>query len=223
MYEEKLQLYPLQKLILAYAKHKNRDRYTVLFAFDSRCGMIIRSTSETLIGQMRLTWWRDILTKPAEQRPDGEPLVALLNAVERRGSSVAPLLSILDGWEIVLDDFPWDARQFEQYAHRRGIGFFEFAIGPKKSLTANQSLIAKSWALWDFARNCSDRNMRTIAFDMCRAFYERAGGCSFDKSGRPLSILCKLVARDVKNGTISDDLYTPGVARKVIWHGLTGL
>ncbi len=223
MCEDKLQLYPLQKLILAYARRTNRNRYAVLFAFDSRCGAIIRSTSETLIGQMRLTWWRDILTKSAEQRPDGEPLVALLNAVETTGSSVVPLLTMLDGWEVMLNGFPWDERQFEQYSRRRATGFFEFAIGPEKSLTVNQSLMAQSWALWDFARHCSDRNMRSTAFDKCRALYEQAGDCNFDKSGRPLSILCKLVAGDVKNGTISDDLYTPAVAGKVIWHGLTGL
>ncbi len=223
MFEQKLQLDPLHKLICAYAKRENRDRYALLFNFDSRCGEIIRSTSESLIGQMRLTWWRDILTKNPDQRPSGEPLIASFNAIQDEGHSLAPIFDLLDGWEIMLDDFPWDERQFNHYANRRGKGFFQFALGQTAKLTEDQCFAAESWALWDFARHCSDRNMREDAFERCRASYQKAGAFSFDKNGRPLSILCKLVGIDVKNGKLSDDLYTPAIARKLVWHGLTGL
>ncbi|MEP3723688.1 MAG: hypothetical protein ABJM59_05815, partial [Parasphingorhabdus sp.] len=63
------ELEPLQRLIVAYAKPSDRSRFALLFALDSRFAEILRSTSEILIGQIRLTWWRDVLTKPATERP----------------------------------------------------------------------------------------------------------------------------------------------------------
>lgn len=213
---------PLHRLILAYAKRSDRPRYALVFALDDRFAEVIRSTSETLIGQMRLTWWRDILTKPAAQRPAGEPLVARINEAEQQGADLSPLLRLLEGWEYLLDDFPWDDRQFEQYAVKRGEGLFSFALGGDGSLTSDQRAGAQAWALWDLARHCSDKNMREQAFEKCRRLFEAISPVHFDRSGRVLSILCKLVQGDVTKGSLTADLYRPAVASNIIWHGMTG-
>jgi phytoene synthase len=217
------ELEPLQRLVVAYAKSGDRDRYALLFALDARFAEIVRSTSEILIGQMRLTWWRDILTKPARERPVGEPMVNQINRVEERGESLSQLLTLLDGWEVMLDDFPWEDRQFHNYAEARGCGFFEFGLAPGQSLTQAQAEQAKAWALWDFARHCSDPAMRQSAFDRCTAIVRRQPGGNFDRSGRPLSILCKLMLRDVRMGQLAADLYSPASAARIIWHGIAGL
>lgn len=217
-----LQLDPLQRLVLAYAKRTDRPRYALVFALDSRFAAVIRSTSETLIGQMRLTWWRDILTKAVEERPTGEPLVALINDAEQQGTDLSPLLSLLEGWEYLLDDFPWDDHQFDQYANKRGEGAFSFARRGDNPLTKNQRKAAQAWALWDFARHCSDDNMRGQAFEKCRHLIGVTDPVHFDRSGRPLSILCKLTQSDVTKGSLAADLYRPGIASKIIWHGVTG-
>jgi len=216
------ELEPLQRLIAAYAGPEDRDRYTLLFALDARFAEIVRSTTEILIGQMRLTWWRDILTKPAAERPAGEPLVEQINRLEDRGESLAPLLDLLDGWEVMLDDFPWDGRQFDNYAHARGCGTFEFALAGGKSLIAGQVEQARAWALWDFSRHCSDASMRGAAFDRCTEIMASQPPANFDRSGRPLSILCKLMIRDVRKGQLTADLYRPASAARIIWHGITG-
>ncbi len=44
----------------------------------------------------------------------------------------------------------------------------------------------------------------------------------FDRSGRPLSILCKLMLHDVKKATLTADFYRPSVAGRIILHGMTG-
>ncbi len=217
-----LQLDPLQRLILAYAKRTNRARYALAFALDSRFAGVIRSTSETLIGQMRLTWWRDNLTKSLDARPTGEPLIALINEAEQQGSDLASLLNLLEGWEFLLDDFPWDDRQFDQYAVKRGEGLFSFALGGDGVLTEDQKTGAQAWALWDFARHCSDENIRKKAFHKCSNLMNATKSVAFDRSGRPLSIFCKLMQRDVKRGSLTVDLYRPGVACKIVWHGITG-
>ncbi|MEW4466776.1 hypothetical protein AB1K62_02950 [Parasphingorhabdus sp. JC815] len=213
---------PLHRLIIAYAKRSDRLRHTLVFALDNRLADIIRSTSETLIGQMRLTWWWEILTKTITQRPVGEPLVALINEVEEQGADFTPLLSLLEGWEYLLDDFPWDDRQFDQYAMKRGEGVFAFARGGYALLTSDQKTAAQAWALWDFARHCSDTKMRAQAFVKCRQLFQTVSPVRFDRNGRALSILCKLVERDVTKKALTADLYQPVVASKVVWHGMTG-
>ena len=217
-----LQLDPFHKLVLAYAKVPDRPRYALLFALESRFADVIRSTNEILIGQMRLTWWRDILTKPAAERPAGEPLVERINALEGQGESLAPLLTLRDGWEVMLDDFPWDDRQFDNYADARGGGFFAMALGEDELPAGVFFDYGRAWALWDFARHCSDAEMRQSAFGRCSELVNRLPSADFDRSGRPLSILCKLMVRDVSKGQLTADLYNPASAGRIIWHGITG-
>ena len=216
------ELEPLQRLIVAYAKSADRDRYALLFALDARFAAVVRSTSEILIGQMRLTWWRDVLTKPAAERPAGEPLVEQINLLEDKGENLASLLTLLDGWEVMLDDFPWDDRQFENYATARGGGFFGFGLPGAKALTDGQAEQGRAWALWDFARHCSDANMRSSAFARCTEMVKSQSRLDFDRSGRPLSILCQLMSRDVRKGQLAPDLYNPASAARIIWHGIAG-
>lgn len=214
-------LEPLHRLILSYAKRADRQRYAFLFAFDSRLAGIIRTTSEPLIGQMRLTWWRDILTKAADQRPEGEPLIALFNEIEQSAGSLEYLLKLIDGWEVMLEDFPWDSLQLDRYASNRGQGFFGFGLNSDADLEEVEET-AKLWTLWDFAVNCSDPKMRDVAFCKSKEILEQNSLRSFDKSGRPLSILCNLAAYDVKNGKLPDSIYRPATAVRIIWHGITG-
>lgn len=216
------ELEPLPRLIAAYARSEDRDSYALLFALDARFAEIVRSTTEILLGQMRLTWWRDILTKPAAERPAGEPLVEQINRLEKSGADLAPLLTLLDGWEILLDDFPWEDRQFDQYAKARGEGFFAFGLADGTSLRERQAEQATAWALWDFARHCSDVTMRRSAFDRCSEIVVSQPKPDFDRSGRPLSILCQLMIRDVRKGQLTANLYSPASAAHIIWHGVTG-
>jgi|TARA_R100001244_G_scaffold20643_9_gene21757 phytoene synthase len=216
------ELEPLRRLIVAYAASADRDRYALLFALDARWADIVRSTTEILIGQMRLTWWRDILTKPAAERPAGEPLVEHINRLEEQGTSLAPLLHLLDGWEVMLDDFPWDDRQFDAYASARGHGLFASGLAVGRSLDESQAEQGRAWALWDFARHCSDAGMRQAAFERCTEIANSGYPPTFDRSGRPLSILCKLMERDVRKGQLTADLYRPASAARIIWHGITG-
>lgn len=216
------ELEPLQRLIAAYARSADRDRYALLFALDARLAEVVRSTTEILIGQMRLTWWRDILTQSAAERPAGEPLVAQINLLEKSGASLAPLVSLVDGWEVMLDDFPWEDRQFDHYATARGEGYFASGLAGDPSLSERQAEQARAWALWDFARHCSDENMRRDAFDRCSRIMASRPKPDFDRSGRPLSILCQLMLRDVRKGQLTANLYSPASAARIIGHGISG-
>ena len=52
---------PERTLAVAYAPADKRPALTALFALDERFGAVVSSTSEPMIGLMRLAWWRERL------------------------------------------------------------------------------------------------------------------------------------------------------------------
>ena len=164
------ELDPLHRLILAYAKPADSSRYALLFALDSRFAQIIRSTSEPLIGQMRLTWWRDILTKPAEERPAGEPLVELLiSPLESTGRFGHEPLAGNDARWLgnaccrISRGMTGSWSNYSNCTRRRLL--FAFGNGPAiRSLSDGmfRNRTPGPGHMWDFARHCSDdAEMRT--------------------------------------------------------------
>jgi len=216
-----LEVVPLQRLILAYANAGSRTRFAFLFAFDNRLADALRGSTEVLITQMKLIWWRDVISMPVSDRPSGEPLVSALNSLALSSGEQQQLLSLIDGWEMLLNEFPLQEQELGKYSICRGESYFGFGL--QKPLDDAQKRAAQSWALWDFARNCSDDQTRNLAFEKAAKILNATPKPRFDRSGRPLSILCKLIERDVSSGVLSEDIYRPGTAMKIMWHGITGL
>ncbi len=86
------------RLALAYAPRGVRPAVIALFALDQRLERQVRQTSEPILGQVRLAWWRERLAE-LPQLPAGEPLLAACAAAQLRGPLLSPLV---DGWETVL-------------------------------------------------------------------------------------------------------------------------
>ena len=57
-------------------------------------------TSEPMLGQMRLAWWRDALAKPVAERPRGD-LVLDGIGLHWAGRENA-LAAMVDGWEVLV-------------------------------------------------------------------------------------------------------------------------
>src|SRR3546814_17209693 len=85
----------LQRIVNAYAPKKIREGQQIVWALDARMAEIIRSTSEPMIGQMRLTWWHEALTKDPKAGGSGEPLMAALRRQGLPLSGGESLLSII--------------------------------------------------------------------------------------------------------------------------------
>src|SRR3546814_19479265 len=83
---------------------------------------IIRSTSEPMIGQMRLTWWHEALTKDPKAGGSGEPLMAALRRQVIPLPGGESLLSIFDGWEVLLQPLPLSDSQLVAFAEKLGGG-----------------------------------------------------------------------------------------------------
>ncbi len=91
---------PEQHLALAYTPAGLRPKLAALLAFDQRLARIASSGTEPALAQMRLAWWRETLTKPVPDRPQGDAVLDALGQHWTGGE--AELIALVDGWEILV-------------------------------------------------------------------------------------------------------------------------
>lgn len=185
------------QLALAYARPADRPLFRSMFELDRRLAGVVATSSETVIGQMRLAWWRDLLCKPASERPLGEPLVTSIS--DAWGEEAEALTELVDGWEALLVAEALDPEALDQFckgrasawsAAVRGLGFAE-------AEQDNARLAGYRWALADLAAHLSDEHERSLVRSHAdtipapQAMHRRA---------RPLAILSGLAKRSLVLG-----------------------
>jgi phytoene synthase len=88
------------RLALAYTKPVLRDALRIFLEFDGRLARLVSGTSEPMLGQMRLAWWRDTLGMTISERPGGDEV---LDEIGRHWRGAEPsLVALVDGWENML-------------------------------------------------------------------------------------------------------------------------
>ncbi len=87
---------PVERLAVAYAPKSAQSAWTALIFFNLKLAETARPGREPLMIQLRLSWWRDRLSEPADRWPKGEPMLARLNVWE---PEAAALIALVDGWE----------------------------------------------------------------------------------------------------------------------------
>lgn len=200
---------PEVALALSYAPPAARGRLLALWGFDAKLAEIVRTTSEPLIGRMRLTWWHDAVTGDAP--PRGEPLVAAVNAAELPRAALARMI---DGWEALLDGD--DGQVLADYASGRGGGLFAAAAAVLDTPASRRG--GEGWVLVDLARHHSAPAVAARALALARQRLAEAP-VRWDRAARPLGALVKLARRDL-NG-----VERQGAPRRVLaagWLALTG-
>ncbi len=95
-----------------------RPALLALYAFNLEIATLRESTSEPLVGRMRLQWWRDAIGAILDGRPPGHPVaIALAEAAARHDLTRASFDVMIDGREADLDDAaPADLAAIEGYA-----------------------------------------------------------------------------------------------------------
>ena len=93
-----------------------------LYAFDHELARAPKVASNPLIGEIRLTWWREVLDEVFEGRavrrhPTAE---ALADVIRRRGLARDPLESLIDGRYRELDALPMDEKDALAWARDTG-------------------------------------------------------------------------------------------------------
>jgi 15-cis-phytoene synthase len=183
---------PDRLLALNYVRADRRDAVRALWALDEILGRIVASTTQPIIGQMRLTWWYERLCALDDGDCAAEPvLAALLAHVLPHDATGLALAGLVEGWEALLETPLTDA-DLRTHGEHRGSHLFTLSaalIGGDLG-----ALAGRCWALADFARHCATRDLAD------RALALATDGGNPRTLAKPLRVLSWLARYDVIHG-----------------------
>jgi phytoene synthase len=185
---------PEQELAFSYAGTGSRAGLVAVFALDTALANILRTTREPMVGQMRLTWWHEALTRLDSAAPPAEPVLqALVSEALPRGISGARLAGMIDGWEELLDAEALDDAAMGRHADARGGALFAMA-GEMLGARDTDPVVpaGKGWALADLGRHLSDRSAAERALGLAAAPLAEAGRVRWSRAARPLGALAHI-------------------------------
>ena len=220
---ENLDLPPIHRLISAYAVKQHKPPFHAAFAFDAQLAEIIRSTSEPMIGAIRLQWWRDVMAKPTHERPLGNPVIAAMNALDAPDAIAADAKALIDAWEGLIEAEGDALQNHLAFAEARGralFGMFARAIAADRE--ADLLRLGRLWAAWDLARHLSDPAEAEALLGAIRSEAGWLKSLRLPRRLRPLTILAALVRLDMRAGALERPLLRPETALRIIWHGVSG-
>ena len=207
-----------RRLAIAYAPAAARPALAALLALDARLGEVVATTREPMVGQMRLTWWHEALTRLDAAPAPAEPVLTAIAAdALPRGASGAALAAMIDGWEALLEPAIGEA---EALVHARGRGATLFAAAARVLGAADDGPAAagEGWALADLAQRLSDPAARARAGELARPRLAAARHGRWPVPLRPLGALVLAADADLA-GTPAG---SPRRVARLAWHRLTG-
>lgn len=189
-------LAPEFEIALNYTPTGLRNMMRAYFVLDRRLARIVAQTTEPMLGQMRLAWWRDNLTKPIADRPAGDACLELVSA-HWAGHEQA-LTSLVDGWEEMLVEPPLSPQSAQAFAKGRGQAFLTLAqmVDPSVDAIGAQN-VGMRWAMVDAAVHIPEGEERTLLLNLAAQIPNQ---CKMPRSACGLAILNGLSARSLKNG-----------------------
>jgi phytoene synthase len=183
-------------LALAWSPPKVRGPLGVALQLDRRLARIVARTTEPMLGQMRLAWWRDAMGTPLADRPRGD---AVLDAVgEHWAGREASLIQLVNSWEVLVTAESLGRAEIDAFGAQRG-AFFS-ALDEDIPTTSNARVAAAGmrWALADAAAGVSDAGERAA---LVEAGLARVGGVGrMPRALRGLSVLDALALRSLRRG-----------------------
>ncbi len=191
----------LAALLSAYAG-REVSRHRLLWTLDARLARVVASTSEPMIGQLRLAWWQEALSDTAGVKGRGDPLVDALRAAGE--APPAGLTAWLDGWEALIADV-----ELETYANGRGGGLFHSLAGADE-VPDWLHRAGAAWALWDFAGHVKSQELATKALDTAQTML-LTGDQAWPSAWRPMRIAYELARKDIVRGRAAPNHLTPGL------------
>lgn len=85
-------------LACLYAAAPARPGLVALLALDTELAQLVATTTETLLGEIKLAWWRERLVELDTQPAPAQPLLQALQAWALPRLSGADLATLEDGW-----------------------------------------------------------------------------------------------------------------------------
>ena len=188
---------PERALAVTYAVASARPALTALFALDERLGGIVATTTEPMIGLMRLAWWREALEKLDASSAPAEPLLRVIaERVLPLGPTGEMLAELEHGWSALLDGEA-DASAIARFARSRGGRLFTVAGLILRMPDDGLAQGGEAWALADLAHHHSDPVVRAEAAVQARRALADQSRRRWPRAGRALGALVALAKRDV--------------------------
>ena len=206
---------PLSRLALSYAPASAHQDWLTALALDARLAGVVRQAREPVLAQLKLAWWRDRLEQDVASRPRGEPLLARFAHWCCGGKA---MIALVNGWEAMLDDRPFEGGAVEVFVSGRAglAGELADRLGCNRMAAEAR---AQRWALAELSLHCADTAARHHLRDLALAEGPRPGTC--EPAMRPLAVLEKINLRACKIGSLRA-LGSPAALLTAIRVGLIG-
>lgn len=210
---------PERRMILSYSPTATAGRgLAALLALDDRLAETVRTTTEPMLGQIRLQWWHDALVALDTAAPPPEPaLQGIAREVLRMGIAGSMVAGIAQAWQALMQ------AELDELALRtygaRGRRIFELAgilagASPGDPLTA----AGEGWALADLAGGLSDPNEAAAARAIAADSLAQATAARWSRNGRALGAMAHLARLDLAGVPEG----SPRRTGRTLWHRFTG-
>lgn len=190
-----------QELALVYASGGVRDALRNLLELDRSLGKAVSLSREPGLGAIRMAWWREqIEGLPGEAVAVDPVLNGMGDVLRRHDVKTRDLLTLVNGWETLLEDWPPSDEQLLAYARQRGEGLFRAGFDiVGETFSSDSAEASYFWALVDFANHCSDPGIRGRLLDLAKPL----AGCArhIPAKMRPLAILVRFAEHDLDKPT----------------------
>ncbi|HVJ01182.1 MAG TPA: squalene/phytoene synthase family protein [Sphingomonas sp.] len=215
---------PERALVLAYAPADRRAALAALLALDDALALLLRTTSEPALGQLRLAWWREALarldTEPAPAEPVLQGIAQTLLPLGVTGASLVP---IVHGWEVLIEEEALDADALRRFGEGRGTLFVAAARALGAGAGDPAEAAGRGWALADLARNLRVPGEAAEAREQAGRLLDHALAHRWSARGRALGALAHLARMDLALPADAPVPHgAPGRVARLFWHRLTG-
>jgi phytoene synthase len=206
------------RLALVYAPVGARQQTLALLALDARLATLIRRSSEPMLAQLRLAWWREAIAGAPASWPAGEPILATLRSWEHDPAAISGLV---DAWEALTAPSPLSSEALRTFSHGRGAATAALAdaVGRPQDREAARRL-GVVWALEDLAMRLGRDDERALASALAAELPR-----SLPRVGRPLRplrVLAGLSRRRRETGS-EEGAASPAAVVAALKLGLLGI
>jgi 15-cis-phytoene synthase len=151
---------PEAELALAWTPPMVRSALTTVLQLDRRLARIVARTTEPMLGQMRLAWWREALTKPVEDRPRGD---VVLDAIGQYWAGrEAALAAMVDGWEVLITADRLGPVEAEAFGAGRGAFFAALCENATPAQADRAEAAGFRWATADAVASVTNAEERAV-------------------------------------------------------------
>lgn len=210
---------PERRLILAYASGAAaRDALAALLALDDRLADTVRTTSEPMLGQIRLKWWHDAILALDGASPPAEPLLELVaRDVVAAGVRGADLAGMADAWAELLGS-ELDAEALQRHAQRGACLFVAAGRVARTEPSDPLALAGQGWALADLAAGLSDAGEVAAARLAAGTALDQALSVRWSRKGRALGAMAQFARLDLAGIPVG----SPRRVARALWRRLSG-